>query len=474
MDFENVEKLGEVPTKNSTSPTFGSLGSTVSVSHLGDLLLLGADGRVYYSNIRQANRSRSLSETSNDEKENSYLPIQGLSSEEIASNYSELLVNSEGTVIALWSKENVAIIEIPAIYTKDGLISPTTTEFTGENESCRFVPLLTSSDAPNNKIVKVQFHPLNPNNLVILREKETFTLIDLRNYSKEEIHLPKNIHFTSFTFGCSNTTEWFQFTIFLTTQTNEIYYLCPIIPTGTILSKAVIADLLVWIIEHEEVINERLLDLPSTSSRGNLARNNSRTKKIESEEEKLHELRQYFQYSYQYLLQRFGKNTITQMKNNLVENPSYYENNSNLPSSSLLDGYLTAESDDIAGFSLSDYFTTFPKALQGSRSKAIDEEGEDDDSAIEFKHVRIALQGPISVLRSKKQQELIKSSDSLHDITMPSIPSKYSGMMAPLLVTVQSNGIAEILLFDIVVSLFRWLKSSLSTFYCRRMKIFGF
>jgi hypothetical protein len=506
MDFHQIEKLGQIPTsKLFGSSSFAIHGSTTAINNCGDIFLLNEDnGQIYYQNIRQSNTT-SLS-FSNDEEQTgdlSILPVEGISSASSSSQlkkFTNLLCNSEGTILCLWSKYDLAIIEIPSSFFKDGYLSPSlhndhisatsinsplsspfpasssSSSSSSLSQKCKFTSLVSiPSSSNNNTIVKVSFHPLNPNSLTVLLEKECLYLIDCRNYEKEQILLTKHLSFSSFSYGCnsgnsnnnssssSSNHEWFRFSLFLTAnchgkekENNGLYYLCPIIPAGTILSKAILADLLNWMLLNQDQVN--------LSGGGNVE---NKKKKLKC----LSLIKSCFQ-------EKFGNSVVIEMIDNLRNNPEYYQELVNNHQSSLHSQYVIAENSRLLSFSSTSPGT--PASLFSSPSAV------SSSSLIERSHhelsigekvstnYRLSLQGPMNILRSRERNSERTRNNvanaaavSFQDVILPSLPSKYSELIAPILITSSSDGLIDVLLFDIVVRfsfLFVFLLSCLC--YC--------
>jgi hypothetical protein len=434
MDFDQIEKFGSVSTPKFHDPVklasaMPSMGSTIEVGNFGDLFMVDENGSICYRNLRLTNNQ-------DNDAHIQKLPIPGLTPESLKS-FTSILSNREGNVLVLWSKLELGIIEIPSSFLKEGQLSDPnavakSAELSDANQ-CKFTSIYNrSSSVASSSLVKTAFHPLNPNTLVILHEKELLSLIDLRNYSKEEIYLPKHLLFTSFTFT-NQSLEWFSFTIFLTTSTNEIYYLCPIIPSGTILSKAQLADILNWVQEEQEKLDLQLLSFSST-------------KLIEKRHIIIDEQKKFLKITINYLMKKFSKIALKEMMEKLKENPIFYQQAAD-ETMAMTDRYIIAGggSSPILSSNISYSLENqlFPERFE-------DEEIEEYDSSSNY---RLALQGPIPVLRPSPTGLNNKNNNnqlSIQDICIPTIPSQNSGLIAPVLATVQSNGNVDLLLFDIV------------------------
>jgi hypothetical protein len=457
MDFEQIEKLGNIPTPKlfdtvQAANLLSTLGSTVDINSFGDLLLVGEDGYVYYNNIRLTNSQNA--EDAMDGTANR-LQVAGIDAEGLK-RFTSIVCNTEGNIIVLWSKFELGIIEIPQSFLKEGQILPNppiVTEQTPEDENqCKFQLIYgRASSGSTSPIVKVGFHSINANTLVVLYERELLSLIDLRTFSKDEIFLPKHLNFTSFTFT-NQSLEWFAFTLFLTTSTNEIYYLCPIIPSGTIISKAVLSDILVWIQEEQEKLDILLSNISSSKTI------------IEKKHLIIEEKKKFLKISLNYLFKKFSKFTIQEMLEKLKESPSYYRDHdpasnfyhhnhnassslASAPSSSLRDFYVIADNS-----------TVFSSSTSYSLENQLFPEKFDEEDHVQEKFMnsfRLSLQGPIAVLQPVNgKKEATTNNLSIHDICIPTIPLQSSGLIAPLIAVVQSNGNVDILLFDILVSFF--------------------
>jgi hypothetical protein len=500
MDFNQIEKLGQLPTsKLFGSSAFAIRGSTTAINNFGDLFVLNEEnGQIYYQNIRQSNTS-SVS-FSNDEEQSgdlSILPIEGVSSSSSQlKKFTNLLCNSEGTILCLWSKYDLGILEIPSSFFKDGYLSsslhhdhisansinsplsspfPTSSASSSLPQKCKFTSLVSIPSSSNsNTIVKVSFHPLNPNSLTVLLEKEFLYLIDCRNYEKEQILLNKHLSFSSFYYGCnnngssnnnnnnssSNNHEWFRFTLFLTANgygkekesnnnNNGLYYLCPIIPSGTILSKVVLSDLLNWMLSNQDSIN---LSGSGHSGGGGGGGGGGGSGNIETKKKKLKCLsliKSYFQ-------EKFGNSLIIEMIDNLRNNPEYYQELASNRQSSLHSQYVIAENSRLLSSSTLSAHSAASAALFSSPTT----NGERNHHELTIgekvsTNYRLSLQGPMNILRSRESNSERNRTNgiatSFQDVILPSLPSKYSELIAPILITSSSDGLIEVLLFDIVV-----------------------
>jgi hypothetical protein len=438
MDFDQIEKFGSVSTPKFHDPVkltsaMPSMGSTIEVGNFGDLFMVDENGSICYRNLRLTNNQ-------DNDAHIQKLPIPGLTPESLKS-FTSILSNREGNVLILWAKLELGIIEIPSSFLKEGQLSDPnavakSAELSDANQ-CKFTSIYNrSTSVASSSLVKTAFHPLNPNTLVILHEKELLSLIDLRNYSKEEIYLPKHLLFTSFTFTTNQSLEWFSFTIFLTTSNNEIYYLCPIIPSGTILSKAQLADILNWIQEEQEKLDLQLSNFSST-------------KLIEKRHIIIDEQKKFLKITINYLMKKFSKIALKEMIEKLKDNPIFYQQQAADETMGMTDRYIIAGggSSPILSSNISYSLENqlFPERFE-------EEEIEEFDSSSNY---RLALQGPIPVLRPSpvglnNNKNNNHNQLSIQDICIPTIPLQNSGLIAPVLSTVQSNGNVDLLLFDIV------------------------
>lgn len=74
--------------------------------------------------------------------------------------------------------------------------------------------------------------------------KDVIRLVDLRSLQSEVIPLSSNKRFVSFAFGPA--LDWMKFTLVLLSSGGDVYYLCPVIPKGTVVSLTVVEELWAW------------------------------------------------------------------------------------------------------------------------------------------------------------------------------------------------------------------------------------
>jgi hypothetical protein len=236
MDAELIQSLARLsPTNDDLS---SPLGSSIAKTQVGDLLVLTGDGEVVVTSLRQGKTNVQT------------LPIdKNLAN--MMKNFRHINANKDGSRLLLWSTHYVAVLEIPLSWLQQGNITipPSETSSSGSKSSnypTLTFKLLCEVSSGGNKVVKTIFHPWCDHSVVVLREKEVLSLYDMRfdSFNKQDIKLPPNLTFVSFTFGPS--IEWLRYTIFLVTTRNEIYFLCPILPAGTTVPSNTVKELWSW------------------------------------------------------------------------------------------------------------------------------------------------------------------------------------------------------------------------------------
>lgn len=223
MDSNFIKALGKLQPV--TTP-----GSSFAVSNHGDIVIIDGEGTIRIGNVRKATDSALFAP----------LLVANIKPDEIQ-RFTHIDFNAESSIVLLWSSTSIGFIEIPVSSTKS----------LGHNsEKYIFTEIFddyseekgTESASP---IVKACFHPLNPQYLVVLNEREQLRLIDLRDVSTKRFSLPPDMKFASFCFGPAM--DWMQFTLFLLTTRGETYALCPVIPMGTLVPRQVVNELWSWV-----------------------------------------------------------------------------------------------------------------------------------------------------------------------------------------------------------------------------------
>ncbi len=228
-----------VPMDDFSSP----LGNSFVVTNVGDLFALKGDGQIVYTSLR------------NEKTALQNLPVELSSSKIDFSTLRHIAVNKDGSLLALWSTQLVAVVEIPLNWMRHGNVSEPLDASSGSIPSRPIMRIVSQEMGTSNKFIKVAFHPLCDHSLVILRERETMSFIDMRDSSLlQDILLPSKLNFVSFTFGPN--VEWLRYTIFLATSENEIFFLCPIIPPNTPISNRNKREIWTWYDQHKNLIEK--------------------------------------------------------------------------------------------------------------------------------------------------------------------------------------------------------------------------
>ena len=225
MNATFLEKLG-----NTLPPTISSnllFHNSFTVNNRGDIIVMTDIGILKYSNLRTNN---------NNAVELVDIQVVGLENSETR-EYTAIEYNIDGNMVLLWSDSCIGIIEI------------SNNKILNDNNESKFVYNFTkvydrNIDSNNTApIVKVAFHLLCQQHLVILHESNLLQLVDLCTMSIEIISLARygSKKFTSFTYGPN--IEWLKFSLLLLCTSGEVFTLCPIIPNGCIVSKEIVSDL---------------------------------------------------------------------------------------------------------------------------------------------------------------------------------------------------------------------------------------
>lgn len=264
MNRKFIELLGnsDVPIASEIDP----FSTSFTLNQRGDIALICNNGKVKMANLRRNNL---------DFVE---LNIDGIRETEIL-EFTTIQFNCDGTVLLLWSKRRIGIIELPL-----SLVEAGSGVFETNDCRCSFIEVFNceseTGEFGSYTIAKACFHPICSHCLVILFQKGTIRLIDLRNMETQIISLSVDRQFSSFCFGPNM--DWLKFSLFILTSNGEIFVLCPIIPSGTIVSVTVLEDLWSYL---DELVEDK-------DSRGNSERDNL--------------LNKYVDITCSYLLDTFG------------------------------------------------------------------------------------------------------------------------------------------------------------------------
>lgn len=234
MNPSLIELLG-----NSLPPLPGDsslFAHSCAVSQNGDIAMLCNDGTIKYSSIRTPSNAL-------------VLDVVGLYAEDIL-QFTTIEFDEDGKSLLVWSPACVGIIELPQSMLEN--------DAHNSDVRCLFTNLLSVGDDVDDRssypIAKAAFHNLCPHCVVVLHQKEVLRLIDIRTMDMQTISTSSNRSFTSFAFGPS--IDWMMFAIILLTTNGEIFVLCPVIPSGTVLSLSAVDDLWSWA-DHVEDENDR-------------------------------------------------------------------------------------------------------------------------------------------------------------------------------------------------------------------------
>lgn len=192
--------------------------STLAVSVNGDVAVLTSEGDLKFGSLRGSNASLTT------------LEVFGLSKEEVL-GFKSLEFNKDGNVLLLWSSDRVGFLEMSPV----------------AGGPCAYTNIwniVTVADGPTYPVVKAAFHPLCSHYVVLLHEQGGLRLFDLRSLTDELITVPVGRGFRSFAFGPSM--EWLRFSILLLANDGHIYAVCPVVPSGTVVTTSTVAELWGW------------------------------------------------------------------------------------------------------------------------------------------------------------------------------------------------------------------------------------
>jgi hypothetical protein len=213
-----VEQLGEaVPPAFDADVRFVN---TLSVSPKGDVMVLTADGQLKLGSLRTVGASSPL-ET---------IEVFGLSREE-AATFNFLDFNEDGSALLVWSSTRVGFIDLAIV----------------RGGPCTYNNIWSTSaveEGASYPIAKASFHPLCNHCVVLLHEQGGLRLVDLRSQNAQVVSVPAGLVFRSFSFGPN--IDWLRFSVLLLSSAGDVYALCPVIPTGAVVSVSAVAELWQW------------------------------------------------------------------------------------------------------------------------------------------------------------------------------------------------------------------------------------
>lgn len=228
MNSEFVQLLGNSlpPQPEKQHPFTNSL----AIAPNGDVALLTESGFIQYSSLRNSGQQAELIR----------LDVIGIRPNELAS-ISAMEFDADGRTLLLWSENRVGIVELPqSLSSSGGDLRSDEVE-----TNCIFTSLWDANEeGVPNLVAKASFHNSCAHCVVILMRKDIIRLVDLRSLQSEVIPLSSNRRFSSFAFGPA--IDWMKFTLVLLTGGGDVYYLCPVIPKGTVLSLAAVEELWFW------------------------------------------------------------------------------------------------------------------------------------------------------------------------------------------------------------------------------------
>ena len=143
--------------------------------------------------------------------------------------FSHLELNSDNTLLLLWSNQRVAILELAIKYSDDNIF-------------LRDIFILSESQT----ISKSGFHPFSSRHILVLSSNEVLIFDGMNPQGKEpeKILMPlvkPGMEFTSYCFGPN--IDWLGATIFLLCKNGDIYVMNPLLPKGAIVPSAVLSEM---------------------------------------------------------------------------------------------------------------------------------------------------------------------------------------------------------------------------------------
>ena len=151
--------------------------------------------------------------------------------------FTHIEFDSNGKVLLLWGKEDVAIVIIPDSLSRDGFLHSGKSD---GSEKCKFMSVYgINEDASGddieetstNVIVKACFHPFNSSAIAILRQSKWLKVINVSQYESHVISLDDKVRFSSCCFG-PRMLDFSSFSLFLLATSGAVYFVSPIIPRG--------------------------------------------------------------------------------------------------------------------------------------------------------------------------------------------------------------------------------------------------
>lgn len=280
MDPRLLDALSNLPTGGQSNGPITSNRNAdfniFAVNEAGDIVVLCSDGRLLYANIR-CNRERFSEQQEGSDTQFRVLPVYNASCDDLR-QFTNIEFDAGGSLLLLWSPFKVGMVEIPYEGVVDGVMNfPAATTYSDASGDvcCKYTELTDEllsaagsiDDAAAQCIAKAAFHALCPHSLVVLLERNSLLLMDLRTLKVQvySVVLPSDpfrshssrgssSRFTSFCFGpCL---DWLAFSILLLTASGQVYLLCPVIPKGTMVAASMVADLWDWLDQLAQLADE--------------------------------------------------------------------------------------------------------------------------------------------------------------------------------------------------------------------------
>ena len=199
--------------------------NSMCMSSLGLIVNLSRDGFLYYCNGRQQSEGQSK-----------LFPLQGGQEGFSTFNFSHSQFNTDGSMLLVWSKTHVGVVEIPRNSTP------------GENECLFYV--VGKSDTigvPNRPVIHAAFYPYSNSHIVVLFQG-CIEIFDLILCSSQRIPLNVEHTFISFCFG--PTIDWMALSILLVESAGAVFLLSPVLPRAARLPLQLIENLQDWVDEQ--------------------------------------------------------------------------------------------------------------------------------------------------------------------------------------------------------------------------------
>ena len=218
---------------------------SIALNIWGDLFFLCEGGEIRYVSLkREGGEGSSLPRI---------LPLENTTAL-VDSEISNIEFNISGSILLLASPFYVGVALLPRAYSFDGCQSLYSDDVDVKRKDLFFCQ-------QGESIVKIQWHPLSEKHLVILLDTCKLLVVDVVDSEMLEYELDAAVEYTSFCFGPG--VDWLRLTVFLLHASGDISYMCPVLPMGSVLSAAAVAELRAW--QQEQMYSFSSFDTPGVS-----------------------------------------------------------------------------------------------------------------------------------------------------------------------------------------------------------------